>query len=288
MRAFWYCDIPNFGDILNPYIAKKKFSTELKYNHYYSLLYYYRVLFSNLRRTKKVKLPSRQVIAYPWQPVLFGIGSILDYANGQTIVWGSGFREFDSKFLTGEPVKILAVRGELTKKRLSEIGYNSKSDIAIGDPALLMPLIYSSPAKKTSQNKIGIVPHYSEYDYFVETYGDSYEIINMINENVEEVIDLINSCEYILSTSLHGIIIAHAYNVPALWIKNSNIGTGKFKFHDYFSSVGIPFYDGFTNFNEVLKSQENVITFFNNNKDKSSIKTSLKEIQDNLINTFPN
>ena len=46
----------------------------------------------------------------------------------------------------------------------------------------------------------------------------------------------------IFSTSLHGLIISHAYGIPAIWIKAGNIGTDGFKFKDYFSSVNIPYY----------------------------------------------
>lgn len=47
-----------------------------------------------------------------------------------------------------------------------------------------------------------------------------------------------------MSTSLHGIIVAHAYGIPALWIKRGYIFTDGLKFNDYFASVEIPLYDG--------------------------------------------
>jgi hypothetical protein len=46
-----------------------------------------------------------------------------------------------------------------------------------------------------------------------------------------------------VSSSLHGIIIAHSYGIPAAWIAISEIhGSGvsaDFKFLDYYSSVGL-------------------------------------------------
>lgn len=54
----------------------------------------------------------------------------------------------------------------------------------------------------------------------------------------QDIIDRI--CEYgiILSSSLHGLIIAEAYHVPNVWIEFGKplIG-GHFKFHDFFLSV---------------------------------------------------
>jgi hypothetical protein len=49
----------------------------------------------------------------------------------------------------------------------------------------------------------------------------------------------LTSCRRIISSSLHGIIFAHAFDIPAAWVKISPrvIGDG-FKFFDYYSSIG--------------------------------------------------
>jgi hypothetical protein len=62
-----------------------------------------------------------------------------------------------------------------------------------------------------------------------------------VNRDVESVIDDILACENMASSSLHGIIEAHAYGISACWIERTGtglIGDGT-KFFDYFSSVGI-------------------------------------------------
>ncbi len=63
-------------------------------------------------------------------------------------------------------------------------------------------------------------------------YKDDIWVID-IQGNWENVIDDINRCEFIASSSLHGIITADSYNIPSLWIKMSDkITGGNFKFQD--------------------------------------------------------
>jgi pyruvyltransferase len=55
-----------------------------------------------------------------------------------------------------------------------------------------------------------------------------------------DVVNEILSCEYIISSSLHGLIVSEAYSIPNLWIKVSDkIRGGEFKYQDYFQSIGI-------------------------------------------------
>ena len=55
--------------------------------------------------------------------------------------------------------------------------------------------------------------------------------------DIEKLVDDILSCEVILSSSLHGIIFAHAYGVPAYHVQFTDFfKNGNFKFADYYSS----------------------------------------------------
>ena len=49
------------------------------------------------------------------------------------------------------------------------------------------------------------------------------------------------SCEYIISESLHGLIIAESYKIPNLWINvsdNKSKNQGSFKYLDFYHSIG--------------------------------------------------
>ena len=108
-----------------------------------------------------------------------------------------------------------------------------------GDPALLCPLLYQPDMTKT--HRLGIIPHYVDKgNSLVERFLQDPEVrLIDIQGGIYNVIDEINQCELIASSSLHGMIVADAYGVPSLWIRLSNtILGGDFKFKDYLASVG--------------------------------------------------
>lgn len=158
-------------------------------------------------------------------------------ANKNSIIWGAGIID-DTSLLQTKPMKILAVRGPLTQKYFIKNGVPCPS--VYGDPAMLIPLLYKP--EKTSKYRLGIIPHYSNFshpalDKFKK--DPSVLIIQMEGyKNWHEVLDQICSCTYIASSSLHGLIMAEAYNIPNLWIELSGkLLGGHFKFHDFFLSL---------------------------------------------------
>ena len=59
-------------------------------------------------------------------------------------------------------------------------------------------------------------------------------------EEVYNIINQIKECEIIISSSLHGLILADAYEKPSLRFNYSNkLVGGDFKFEDYYSGVGL-------------------------------------------------
>jgi pyruvyltransferase len=168
--------------------------------------------------------------------ILIAIGSILQWATPQTIVWGSGFISLKS-VIHAQPLKIYAVRGPLTRQRVLDLGYECPE--VYGDPALLYPRYYHPP--QTKKHKIGLVAHYIDrHDAQFQRLIRSGKFLDInVKGNVNNVIAQINTCERIVSSSLHGLILADAYGIPSTWIKITDkvIGAG-FKFRDYFASVG--------------------------------------------------
>lgn len=164
------------------------------------------------------------------------VGSIFEGVTRNSVVWGTGFMFEDTPIQP--PYKIFAVRGELSYEKLIDMGISSPR--VLGDPGLLMPRYYKGT--KTKKYNISIIPHYVNYEEAIRNYPDSSDV-NIINplSPIENIIDQLTSSNYLLSSSMHGLILSRAYNVPFAWVvmENSLYGDG-FKFKDYFSTVDIP------------------------------------------------
>lgn len=182
-----------------------------------------------------------------------------------------------------------AVRGylsrELILKNKNNEHLNIVGNIAVGDPAILLPLII--PESKVKVHKLGIIPHYVDYAYFKEKYGKSFHVIDLSTSDVEKITREITSCERILSTSLHGIIVSHAYNIPAIWIERNEIlpGSNGFKFKDYFSTVGLD-YEPFRNIHTLLNSQHELDKLFSN-RHLTLPNMNLDELRKSLLRCAP-
>jgi len=162
------------------------------------------------------------------------VGSIAKLASKRHTVLGSGIMSKTNKINPKADWKW--VRGPITRDIVVSQGGNHPE--VLGDPALLLPRIISPKEKK--EYKIGIIPHYVDYDYVKETYPQ-FKVINLLNNDLDGVVKQITDCEKIISSSLHGIIAAHAYKIPAAWVKFSDklAGDGT-KFFDYYASVNLP------------------------------------------------
>lgn len=168
------------------------------------------------------------------------IGSIIDskMLNKNSIIWGTGAIEGIKK-IGFQPQKICAVRGKLTREYLISQGIDCPA--VYGDPALLMPLVYNPRVEK--KYVMGIIPHFLDMNNplvaYLQNLSGGISVIKMQGYNDwHKVIDEIKQCDFIISSSLHGLILADAYQVPNVWIEFSDKVYRKvFKFRDYFSAV---------------------------------------------------
>lgn len=215
IKLYWWRSksLPvNFGDALNPIIVERVSGKPVKHAGY----------------------PACDMLA---------IGSLLDAAarrswrwairhpGKQLPVWGTGSfgKVRGSKFF-----KHFAVRGPMTR---DVIGLPETT--VLGDPALLMRRFISAQSKK---HRWGVIPHFMH-----EQHPMLQQVINELGgllidvkyPDAEETCRSIQQCDFILSSSLHGLIIADAFSIPSVWLRIPPLGAGDFfKFHDYAESVG--------------------------------------------------
>lgn len=267
----------NFGDALNPYLISRLSGMDVAHKvKIFGFKNNVRIFLSSLVHGNFSKL---NTMVKPHEKYITAIGSNLSGSSKHCKVWGTGFWTCQDEFHGGE---VLAVRGKVSDEKMRRMGY--KGCEIYGDAALLMPLIYKPQVVK--KYKLGIIPHFRETEFFKLLYADKYKVIDLRTVDAEQVIDEIVSCEYILSSSLHGIIVAHAYGVPTLWINNFNVEKDGTKFLDYFTSVDIRPYIPFRNFDEIIKEGE-YDNFFSLNSEKSLPTKSIESIQKALLKVAP-
>lgn len=172
---------------------------------------------------------------------ILGIGSIMQLGLG-TEICGSGI--MSAQMGIKKPKRVRWVRGPLTRDLL--LKRSIQCPPIYGDAALLLPFILT-PTSIEKKYLVGFIPHY--IDGSTEGARKLMEIgvhyIDIKNyESYQSFIDEINSCQYIISSSLHGIIAADAYNIPAYHVKLSDkVVGGEFKFRDYHESVKRDYFD---------------------------------------------
>lgn len=251
--------LENFGDILVPYLLDKTTSEK------------YRWMIPNNNRYLRIFNKKHHYLI---------IGSILRKATNHSIIWGAGIMFKDSKVAKA---KFLLVRGPRTRKRLMELGYNVP--LRYGDPALLISL-FNKPLKE-KRYQLGIIPHYLDHQEVQHMYGDnkSIKIIDLLTNDPQKVIDEMNNCEKILSSSLHGIICGHALGIPSLWMKISDKLLDDIKFYDYYESMDINYA---LNISFKKSSLEELIQIFVDNEKKSlPTKRKINERLSDIVDTFP-
>lgn len=165
------------------------------------------------------------------------IGSIVGtLTNSNSVIWGAGVPDYNTRMIE-KPKCVFAVRGPLSREYL--LKHNVECPEVYGDPALLLPYHYNPTVEV--KYKIAFVPHWSSID--TETVKaisklNGVKLINLHNyKNWKDIIDEILSAEYVVSESLHGLILAEAYHKKNLWI-NISFNKQAMKYIDFMKSIG--------------------------------------------------
>lgn len=163
-----------------------------------------------------------------------GMGSILNYAQDNDIIWGTGVngKASDASHVF-KNLDVRAVRGPLTRKFLLERGIACPE--IYGDPTLLFPLLFPEFKKNENPSKEYIViPHFSDEYLFL----DEPNLVSVKNP-WDVVIRKILDSQFVISSALSGVIIAEAFGIPArlLIVENAKSTENLVKYEDYYNGT---------------------------------------------------
>lgn len=225
----YYAKVPNMGDILNVMLIEELFGYKVKRHTF--LTGELSAIGSGLGQ-----------FTLKENPFIATAERFIGFIFPKVYVWGTGFicyKEKDTPFYRKDMI-FCAVRGELSKQRVEKL-IGKKLNIPTGDAGILSSLLLKRDIEK--KYKVGIIAHFKEQDepifkkllnnYKHSTYID-------VRQHPSVVIEQIAECETIISSSLHGLIIADSLHIPNIHIVVSNklLGDG-FKFDDYYSAYGL-------------------------------------------------
>lgn len=206
----WCFSLKNFGDALTPYIFNK------------------------------IGVPFELVEKFE-DAELIGIGSNLDRvyrADHIKAVWSSGFMyPKNGKLRFHKDLEILGVRGENTLASIEDF----PKIASLGDGGLLVREVFKISAPQ--DGRIALIPHMSDKDTEIvrKVRNDNrFKVIDVFSD-INEILSAVKSSRFVLSTSLHGLIVADALGVPNAFAELDDGRTLEgdgFKYQDYISAVG--------------------------------------------------
>lgn len=229
----YYSEIGNMGDLLNEILFGELFGVRVQANHHR-----YRCNATGIGSYLSTFFPARSKAPR-------GVCAAGGRALSMTIplhIWSTGFIRYpkEDEIALRSNMRIKCVRGELTRERLSKI-LGRPLDIPTGDGGLLASEL--ELGKNEKRYSLGVIPHFKErkepaFAALAERYEHS--VLIDLTEEPKAVLKKIAQCETVLSSSLHGLIVADSFRVPnrRLVLTDALLGDG-YKFDDYYSAYGI-------------------------------------------------
>lgn len=200
--------VGNFGDLLGPLIVRR--------------------ILDGLSRTGVAGAGART-------HRVFALGSVLHFARDGDTIWGTGVNgKVPAEQHRFSTLDVRAVRGPLTRQWLATRKGIDAAEV-YGDPALLLPALLPEAKEWATSKKrtLGVVPNFHD----VATYGAHPGFIDPRREPMAVLEDIVRS-ERIAASSLHGVVVAEAFGIPAVLMPSKT--ESPFKYLDYAQGTGRP------------------------------------------------
>lgn len=216
VNTYYWTGKKNFGDLLTPLLLK----------HFCHL--------------------DSQLVT-PENAQLVMVGSVISHLppGWEGVTAGAGLLYGSATFVTNG--KVLGVRGP---KTLDRMYWQANKNIVLADPGLLADELVGYQDK---QYHLGLVPHWSDTTLEKNPIFTKYNPkIIRVSDDPLKVIKEIGQCRKIVSSSLHGIILADAFGIPRrieispAVLANPKQEGGLFKWEDYAASLNMKLEIGLT------------------------------------------
>ncbi|MDN3697721.1 polysaccharide pyruvyl transferase family protein [Vibrio cortegadensis] len=193
---------------------------------------YLNVLISNELLRKRGISPNKPIKE---TKMLYGIGSILHTVDNNSTVWGSGVNGMcDTESIRDKTLDIRLVRGKLTRNYLLERGHVCPENF--GDPGLLVSQLFPEFSTVTKKHDAVVIPNLFDYDLLKSDCN--LPIVLPTVYRWKKFFEELNQAKFVIASSLHGIIMAESYGIPAVYLKLNKSEEIDFKFRDYYSGTG--------------------------------------------------
>ena len=177
---------------------------------------------------------------------LAAVGSIMRLTQPGDVVWGTGINGKTMSVGAAPDLDVRAVRGPRTAEALRRAG--AKVPDVFGDPALLWSRWWPREFYLTAGESLepfSVVPNHNERHQtsgpnVIDPLGDPHHIIGRIARS-----------EFVCGSSLHGIVLAEAFGIPARLVRSA--AEPPFKYDDYYSGTGRESYTAANSIEEAVR-----------------------------------
>jgi len=219
LSASWTRPVNNFGDLLGPILVDR--------------------LLEHFGLNTGESSTSARLVA---------VGSIMKLTRPNDVVWGAGINGKSMSVGAGRHLDVRAVRGPLTRDLLLSAG--AAVPQVYGDPALLWskfwPRDFYTGGPTSELSPYAVVPNFHDW----AAWRREKHAINP-RQQPHHVIRQIARSEFVCGSSLHGVIIAESFGIPARLIVSST--EPEFKYSDYYRGTGRPTFKPARSLDEALE-----------------------------------
>jgi pyruvyltransferase len=164
------------------------------------------------------------------------IGSTAHNVRDGDIVCGIGSKGIPIPSAADVRCQVLAVRGPITLDAFKAAGHDVSNVRSQLDPGLLIR--FDVPSRAPVPGRVALLPHYRERAMYRGKVPSALRLIDIDNEPVD-VAKQIQEAELLYTSSLHGLIFAHALGRPCVLIRPLT-EESELKYQDYLASVHVP------------------------------------------------